>query len=61
MEEEKLNLKMVVNAISRQSDAIAAIDEFRAFANEDARAIIQRSENFSVATCQLFRVFIAIR
>ncbi len=55
MEEEKLNLKMVVKAISRQSDVIAAIDEFRAFANEDARAIIQRSENFSVAHAELFR------
>ncbi len=55
MVEERMNLKMVVKALSRQSDVNAGIKEFRNFVTEEAPALIQTAEGPSTALAEIFR------
>jgi two-component system chemotaxis sensor kinase CheA len=53
--EERLNLKMVVKALSRQSDVNAGIAEFRNFTAKEAAGIVTAAESPRAALGEIFR------
>ena len=55
MTEERNNVKMVVKALTKQSDVLAAIEEFSQFIGSEAKAIIESGEP-KAALAEIFRI-----
>lgn len=56
MARERSNLRMVVKALAEQSDVNAAIESFKDFVNEEAKAIIEGAATPAIALNELFRM-----